>query len=364
MRVGFYTGALDSQHQYRGIGVYSKNLLQILKSNLNVEIFEFSDPNKLPQVDLIHYPFFDLFINSLHISSIPVVVTIHDVTPLIFPDHYSPGLRGSLNLLKQKKALEKVKAVITDSQASKKDIEKYLGVAEDKIYPVYLAATKAFKRIEDIKLKKQIKNKYDLPDKFSLYVGDVNYNKNIAAKIIASRLVGLPLVICGKQAKELENIVENTKKTGPRDLIRSLMKKSHPEVAHFDEILKLIGKDQDVLRLGFVPDKDLEVIYSLGDVFLMQSLYEGFGMPILEAQACCIPVITSNISSMPEVAGDGALYVDPNDPQETATAIKKLEDQDFRDNLIKKGLQNSKKFSWDKTAEETIKIYEKVISSQ
>ena len=117
----------------------------------------------------------------------------------------------------------------------------------------------------------------------------------------------------------------------------------------------------NVHLLGYVPDEELPILYNLTDIFAYPSLYEGFGLPILEAQACGCPVITSNVSSMPEVAGESAILVDPYNVEEIASAIHKVSsDKNLRDNLIQKGFENCKRFSWQRCEEETLKVYEEV----
>ena len=197
----------------------------------------FSKLSEIRNVDLIHYPYFDLFKETLEISDIPTAVTIHDTTPLIFPDTYPPGIRGRQAFDKQKKALKNVQAIITDSEASKKDIVKYLEISSSKVFSIHLAPAGHFKKIIDKKLLLKIKEKYSLPEKFALFVGDVNYNKNILSIIKATKEVEMPLVICGKQAVDIEDSINSTRIiSGPRDLIRFMMGRPHPEVAHFKNI--------------------------------------------------------------------------------------------------------------------------------
>src|SRR6185437_15457907 len=125
--VGFDTSPLLSGHKTRGIGSYTTHLLGEFKKIQDIKIIEFTDINKLKGVDLIHYPYFDLFFRTFpKQTKFPCVVTIHDVIPLIFPQHYPPGLKGRFNLTIQKRALQRVNAIITPSVASKKDIMKYL----------------------------------------------------------------------------------------------------------------------------------------------------------------------------------------------------------------------------------------------
>lgn len=364
MKIAFNNLPIQTGHKTRGIGFYAKNLLEHLKENPEVEIQEFSDISEVKDADVVHYPFFDLFQRSLPvIKKFPTVVTVHDVTPLVFPAKYPPGVRGEIKGRLQRRVLKSVSAVITDSKYSKKDIIKYLQLDPNKVFSIHLAPNETFRRIDNKSLLRQISKKYNLPEKFVLYVGDVNYNKNIINTIKASEEIQLPLVICGKQAVEIENLLSgNYALKGPRDFIRSLIGITHPELAHFQEVLRLIRSSHNIQRFGFVSTEDLVRIYNLAGCLLFVSYYEGFGLPILEAQSCGIPVITSNTSSMPEVAGEGALLVDPYNVDGIRLAMQKvLYDGDIRRRLIEKGLENVKRFSWQRTTQQTVDVYKKVV---
>ncbi len=343
MRVGFCVASLKNTNAIRGVGVYSKNLLENLHDVKDLEVVEFEDINTLENVDLVHYPFFDLFFKTLPVrKKFPTVVTIHDVTPLVFPKNYPSGIKGYLNLQYQKLSLKSVKAVITDSEASKKDIQKYLNVPAQKIRAVYLGWSDSYKLISNKKELEDANKKYNLPQKFALFVGNVNWNKNIVNLTQAVLNADLEIVLTGKAFEEKGNL-------------------DHPEQKSHKQFIEKFGNDPRVHVLGFVNTEDLVKIYNLAQVFLFPSFYEGFGIPILEAQACGVPVITSNVSSLPEVAGDSAMQVDPYKTEEIRDAVKKLlEDNNLRQTLIKKGFENIKRFSWKKCAEMTTKVYKEV----
>lgn len=336
IKVGFITTPLSDSNSARGVGFYTRRLLPELKkqaSNFDIEILEIENYSQLSTLNyqLIHYPFFDLFKHTLPIfKKTKTIVTIHDVIPLEFPDHYPPGLRGRINLQLQKLALSGVEEVITDSYASVKSIHKYLQVPHNKLKLVYLAADPIFKKVSTPK------NKYQLPKKFVLYVGDINYNKNIPNLVAACRLAKLPLVIVGKQAAELEKL----------DL-------SHPELSHLSMNHELIT--QHSLRLGFVSDSDLVDIYNLATVYCQPSFAEGFGLPVLEALACGTPVVCSNTSSLPEIAGEVATYFDPYDTKAISQAILRAMNYQLSTNY-------TPRFSWTKTAEQTLQVYQETLN--
>ncbi len=175
MRVAINTLPLKTAHRERGIGYYTSNLIEGLKKDSSIQLQEFITLSGLKNVDIIHYPWFDLFFHTLPIRKIfPTVVTIHDVIPLVFPKNYPMGLKGRINLSLQKIALSSCKHIITDSEISKKDIIKHLKIEEKKISVIPLAADPKFKVINNDTQLLYIKRKYHLPDQFLLYVWVIN----------------------------------------------------------------------------------------------------------------------------------------------------------------------------------------------
>ncbi len=347
IKVALDTSPLVSGHKSRGIGFYTKNLLAAMEKNSTIQVREFEKIDQLEDADIIHYPYFDLFQQTLPFrKKLPTVVTIHDVIPLEFPQHYPSGVRGSMNNFLQKISLKNVAAVLTDSKFSQQEIIKYLGVPKEKVFPVYLAPAAHFHQIKDQNVLKNTQQEFQLPEKFALFSGGANYNKNLLNLTEATLKAGLDLVVVGKSFETRENL-------------------NHPELSTFAEFLKKYVDNPLVHMLGFVEDADLVAIMNLATVLLLPSFAEGFGLTILEAQICGTPVITSNISSMPEVAGEGAILVDPYSVANISKAIEEIvTDKTVAEDLRKKGFENVSKFSWEKTTEETIQVYEKVISSR
>ncbi len=346
IKVGFVTKSLTDGNAQRGVGFYAKRLLPKLKEfakDFDIEIFE----DKYTDVDIVHYPSFDLFYHTLPIfKKTKTVVTVHDVIPLEFPEVYKQGLKAKLNLYLQKIALSQVDAVLTDSFYSLKNIRMYLNIPHVKLKIVYLAADEIFK-------PKKVTKKYNLPKEFVLYVGDVNYNKNIPGLIEACKLAKLPLVMVGKQAAEISSLKSQIPMniTNPQNLIRKLFNIPHPQLAHL-ELLEKLFKENNVIRLGFIPDEDLVDIYNLASVYCQASFSEGFGLNPLEALACETPVASSNSGSLPEVLGDNAIYFDPTDTKAISQAIMEA---------IRTPARNAFSIAdaggWDKTAKETLQVY-------
>jgi glycosyltransferase involved in cell wall biosynthesis len=375
MRVAIDAGPLDSGHKVRGVGFYTKSLIESLQNlningkRLNIDAFNFEkEPMKVKTgyYDIVHIPYFDPFrITIPKEKSGKLIITIHDVTPLIYPNHYVPGIRGQLQFAKYKKLLKDVDAIITDTETSKKDIVRLLDIPEKKVVSIYLAPRSLFIPIKDRKSLVDTQKKYKLPNKFVLYVGDVNYNKNVATLIKACDIADVSLVIVGKQAMEIKTI-NNMQKTikGPRDIIRMWAGKPHPEEAHWKELEELFEK-KHVMRLGFVPDEELVEIFNLATLYCQPSFYEGFGLVPLEAMASGTAVLNAKTQSLVEVAGDAAIYADPKNEKEMAKQIERIfRDSYLRADLIRKGERRVKEFSWDKTAHETLQVYEGVYQDE
>ena len=339
----------NTGHAGRGVGVYGEQLIKYLKEIEDVEVIEFSDINEIHKknVDVVHFLVFDLFQNTLPSNiSIPSVVTVHDVTPLVFKKEYPSGIKGALNLFVQKRALKKIDKIITISNNSKKDINKHLGIDNKKIKVIYSGFGEQFKIANDRKEQKIVRDKYKLPDRYAFYSGNVNWNKNIVGMTDACIDADLDLVIVGKSFEQKENI-------------------NHPEMRSYKQFLEKYENHPQVHILGFVPDGDLVAILNQATVALFVSFYEGFGFPILEAQACGVPVISAKTSSMPEIGGSGALYIDPKDIKEISCKITTvLNDEKLRNDLIDEGLLNIKRFSWKKTAEETYQLYKDLLKNE
>jgi len=262
-----------------------------------------------------------------------LVTTIHDLTFLKYPRTHTPhSVKTHTRHLKRAKKY--ADRIITDSESTKKDLIQY-GIPKDKITVIYLAPAKIFKPLKDKQKLKNIKAKYNLKGPYLLSVGTQEPRKNLKRLIKAhSRL--------SRQYPKLQLAIAGKFGWGDR---------SRPV--------------KGVKLLGFVPDQDLAGLYSGAKAFIYPSLYEGFGFPVLEAMACGCPVITANISSLPELGGQAALYVNPYKISQIAEAIKVVLDlsSEKRQAIIQKGLIQAKQFSWKKAAQQTLDVYKEVVSA-
>lgn len=269
------------------------------------------------------------------------VITFHDLAFIKYPDlmpqhivkHHAKWAIHSLY---------NSDMIITVSQSVRNEIIDYFKIDPEKVMCTPLAASELFFKRDQEQLLNYVKVKYGLPNSFLLYVGTIEPRKNILRMIEAyykakkdSRLEQ-KLVLVGGKGLEIDTVLHKISKLNLTD---------------------------DVIISGYVEENDLPIIYNAADAFIYVSMYEGFGLPILEAMKSGLPVITSNISSMPEVAGDAALLVDPLDTLSIAEAVNKvLLDKDFRSRLSMKSLEQARKFSWELTAIKTLDIYKKVLN--
>lgn len=334
-------------HKVRGTGFYIENLKKALLQYFPQNKYTFfTRGENLPKdTDLVHYPYFEPFFLTLPLKKkFKTVVTVHDLTPFVFPKHFPSGIKGRLKWTVQRLALKNTAAIITDSKCSKKDIIKYADISEEKVHVVYLAASEKYRKYKVPSIDyKELREKYRLPEKFALYVGDATWNKNLPRLAQAIKKVNIPLVLVGNALYQKKIDITNP---WNKDLVT---------------VQKLINENKNIIVLGFIPTEELVTLYNTATVFVMPSIYEGFGLPILEAMQSGCPVITSKEGSLPEVAGDAAYFVNSYNVDDIADGINKVYlNEKTRKELSEKGIENAKKFSWKETAEETYKIYEKV----
>ncbi len=307
------------------------------------------------------------------------VLTVHDLGSEYLPNLHQLKQRLYLSFM-QKFQLKTAFKIIAVSNATKKDLIRKKGVDPKKIRVVYEGYDeKLFKPVKgDVLVNSLIR--YNLqPKTYYLFVGTVQPRKNLERliKAFAIRVARLsrkaPLArpnrslqtrFAPDNSSDIDNNMRSTSSVALTDLrLAPCLVIAGSKGWLSDEIYKLPGKlgiKERVKFLGYVPEKDLSALYSGAVALTFPSFFEGFGLPILEAQACGCPVMTSDISSMPEVAGKGAVYVDPYSIDDIVRGMKKINNQETRNKLIKAGFENIKMFSWEKCARETLEVLERV----
>ncbi len=347
----------SSSGQKTGFGGYVQNLVDALKKidteneyvlisskkkrNLNTPARIWWDQVALPykvfskKVDVFHMPAFSAPI----FYSGKMVANCHDLIGKLFPENFSLSSRFYwAHLLPF--SVKKANKIITISESSKRDIIRLLGVPEDRIKVTYLAKNSNFRPIENLDLIKKNKEKYSKGRPFILYVSTLEPRKNHLNLLKIFNIIV-------KEHKIKHNLVLTGKKGW-----------------YYKELYDFINKENledRVVFAGYVPDYDLPALYNAADLFVFPSLYEGFGLPIVEAQACGLPVISSNTSSMPEIVERSGILLNPKDVEVWADNIYKvLTNENMQKEMREKGLLQAKKFSWEKCAQETLQVYEEV----
>ncbi len=381
MRVLLDATGLFNPHRFRGVGRYVSGLINgfevVLKNGSEIELCCLKQirgnanngslpfpimQNRRPSYPSIRLQWLwnSLFLNkevtktesflfhSTDFNGIPVskkfktVATLYDLIPLSFSETYLKNkpwdIRwGYKSMLKR---YQRADHIISISEATKRDAIRFLGISEDRITVVPLAFDKRlFYPLEDSKAIKKVKMKYDFPERYFLYSGSLESHKNIERILKAYRsLSDLPdgfIFIGIHSEKQRESFFYQIKE------------------------FKLAER---VKHLGYVEDGDLSALYCGATAFVFPSLKEGFGLPALEALACGCPVISSNLSAMPEVIGDAGILIDPYDEKALKESMVKLSsDERLREQLKAKGLKQASSFSWERCAQRTLEVYRKIL---
>lgn len=271
-----------------------------------------------------------------HFRRTCAVFTLHDLIFRFFPEVHLPLNRWFLTLM-MPRFLQAADAVIAVSECTKQDAVRCYGIPEAKIHVIYEGVNTHFRPVEDPNHLAAVRRRYGLADRYLLYVGTIEPRKNLLTLFEAVRVADLndvQLVIVGKKGWLY----------GPTF-----------------EAVRRMGLEDRVLFTGFVPDVDLPGLYQAAEAFVFPSLYEGFGLPVLEAMACGTPVVCSAAASLPEVAGQAALLVPPKEVSAWATALASLlSDATLRAELSQRGLRQAARFSWEKAAHQTRQVYRQV----
>lgn len=294
------------------------------------------------QVDLAHVPYFGSPVST----PVPTVVTIHDLIPMVLPE-YRGSAQVRLYTWLVATAAAKAAVILADSQATKDDVVRKLKLPSDDVRVVYLAPAPHYRPIDSEDELAVFRAKHNLPDKFVLYFGGYDVRKNVDTIIEAYGLVSStlghshPLVLAGSLPRN------------PSKLFIDPLK-----------VAQDFGLEAYIITPGWIDEQEKPLLYSAATVFVWPSRYEGFGLPVLEAMACGTPVVTSNAASIPELAGSAAVLVDPTDVERLGDSILHLcREKSLGKELAARGIVQAKKFTWKKTARETVQSYYEAISA-
>lgn len=341
----------DKENEYH-IFCLDKRVVDILRIQQDNFIFHvlwpssrwISIPISLPisllinKVDFYHATFM-----SAPYSLTKSIFTMHDVSPFTHPEFYPQNvLRRLVPTLKR--GLLKSERIICISKNSRKTTADYFNITPDKIDVVYHGVNPDLKTIDKSIARQIVKEQYNIQSPYILYLGKIEERKNIARLIEAYSFFkqevneDVKLVLAGRRHLDRQDITAT---------------------------IKRLGLEQDVIELGYITDEYLSELYSAAEMFVFPSLWEGFGIPILEAMACGTPVITSDVSCLPEIASDAAKLVDPLSTKSIAQSMCQImQNASVKEKMIKDGYERIKNFKWKNTAIDTINVYQKVYESR
>lgn len=365
-----------------GVGTYTRNIVRALgRLDRSNEYFLMGSPQKVAEIgplppnfqtifllddgstakgymqcravlkrlhcDLVHIPYLFWMPRSL---PCPYVMTVHDVLEHMYRTHDRSSLRRSLHFQLTRRVLKGAARILAVSKYTKSDIEKLFGIPGSRIEVVYNAIDERFLRGHASDAERQVlAERYLVTYPFLLYAGRISPHKNLVRIIEAFSALKAELEKDGS-FPDLKLIIIGDELSKHPDLRRTVIRS---------------GVQNDVRFMGFVPIEILRVFYDAAKIFVFPSLYEGFGLPPLEAMAHGTPVVTSNTSSLPEVVGNAAVLVNPENVFEIMRALLRvLLDQAVRDKYKQRGDEQVKKFSWDASARQTLAVYEAVAGKQ
>jgi len=291
---------------------------------------------KKERIDAYHGP---TFVAPL-LKTCRQAVSILDMTFHLTPERHSLLKRAYFRFMIPQMA-RRCEKVIAISESTKRDLVSLLEIQAEKICVTHLGVDKRFRPATEEQELARVRRKYNLPSKYILYVGVIEPRKNLETLVDAYQADSFhgefDLVLAGSLGWGFTRLLEKIANSHVRNRIQ---------------------------MPGYVADADLPALFNMAAVFVYPSVYEGFGLPVLEAMACGTPVITSQVSSLPEVAGDAAILVDPSDPKAFASALQNvLGDDHLRKSLSERGIQRARLFTWEKTAQKTLEVYRGILGS-
>lgn len=362
--VGHYTYQLirhllknDTENEYViffDFRVREKDIKKFTKPNVQIKFYPFSDYkkylpgayNEILGTATLQKEKLDVLHTTSSYNRIPMsysgktIVTFHDMAIFNIPQ-YLPAVKRTRDRVINNLMARKADKIIAVSESLKNDVKKFLNVSDEKISVIYSGLDERFFTQPNVDENK-ILGKYGINKKYILFLGTIEPSKNI------SRLLEAFSIFKQKQKKNSNKFDYQLVLAGKRGWLSQ----------EYQQIIKDLGLAKDVVFTGYVVGDELVPLFHGAEFFVMPSLYEGFGMTVLEAFATQTPAIISKVASLPELAGDASYFINPLNTEELAEAITLFAgDENLRGQYRAKGLEQAKKFNWDKTALETLKIY-------
>jgi glycosyltransferase involved in cell wall biosynthesis len=341
----YFTSEFQALPRFSLRSVPIRGMLKLL-STLRLSEYDSCQKFDSENYDLFHSTYHKLPSEKLT-GGMPRLLMVHDLIPIKTPNFVEPGVTPYFRKILESINYEK-DWIVCNSEYTKQEFCEYTRMSPERVFVTPLAADNHFQPVNELNCIAEARRRFKVPegDYFLCLASQLEPRKNLShlircfiRLITENPTIDINLVLVGTnryKRTELESISQ--------------------------DILQFQNR---VIFTGYVQDEDLSILYSDATAFIFPSLYEGFGLPILEAMQCGTPVITSNSTSLPEVAGDAAILVDPKDEDTLCQAmLNLLSEPDLRKQLSQKGLERAKQFSWAKCAAETVEIYEKIISSK
>jgi glycosyltransferase involved in cell wall biosynthesis len=312
------------QPNFRRVSLWTPSHHRLERYSLNVELMRLG-------LDVLHSPDFI----PPHRPSCKSVITVHDLAFLLYPHFLTKESARYYGYIDE--AVRWTDHIIAVSESTKRDTVQHLGVPDDKITVVHEAASPIFRPVAEDEARQQVRNRHGVDGPFILFVSTIEPRKNVPTLLRAL----YQLVECYKEDVQL--VLAGGKGWLYEDVFTTV---------------KELQMNSRVRFVGRVSSEDLLYLYNAAEMLAHPAFYEGFGLPPLEAMACGLPVIVSNVASLPEVVGDAGLLIDPHDVDELTVAIwRVLTHKELRQEMTEKGLRQAARFSWDRAASETLKIY-------
>jgi glycosyltransferase involved in cell wall biosynthesis len=314
-----------------------RNLFQAFQTGLG---YDLTGEIERLEPDLVHFP--QSVMDPLTLS-LPSVLTLHDIQHEYHPEFFAPQ-ELQFRRRTYKPSAEKASLIITDAEFTRQTLVEKYHVPATKIYPIFMGVDHTtFRSGHPQEELRRLREKYRLPEQFAFYPANTWPHKNHVRLVRAWALlrrrtsVNCPLVLTGKAREGHGSFLAEVEQQ---------------------------GLQQEILYLGYVPPQEMPLLYAAASLLIFPSLFEGFGLPVLEAMASGCPVACSNLTTLPEIAGGAALLFDPHSEEEMVKAARRLiEDEEIRQALRQRGLERAQEFSWEKTVRETLQVYSKAVQA-